>query len=77
MVLDNALQTYLETFGESHKILRKIFVSNDSVFILFYSLIMLNTDQHNPQVKKIITEEEFINNNMAINEGEDLLRGYL
>lgn len=37
---------------------------------------MLNTDQHNPQVKKMITEEEFIKNNMAINEG-DLLREYL
>ena len=37
---------------------------------------MLNTDQHNPQVKKKMTEE-FIRNNNAINGGKDLPRDYL
>ncbi|KAJ6862919.1 ARF guanine-nucleotide exchange factor GNL2 [Populus alba x Populus x berolinensis] len=54
-----------------------IFASKDAVFILCYSLIMLNTDQHNPQVKKKMTEEEFIRNNRAINGGQDLPREYL
>ncbi|XP_020673315.1 ARF guanine-nucleotide exchange factor GNL2 isoform X2 [Dendrobium catenatum] len=54
-----------------------IFASKDAVFILCYSLIMLNTDQHNPQVKKKMTEDEFIRNNRAINGGVDLPREYL
>ncbi|KZV43335.1 hypothetical protein F511_30071 [Dorcoceras hygrometricum] len=54
-----------------------IFVSKDAVFVLCYSLIMLNTDQHNPQVKKKMTEEEFIRNNRSINGGSDLPREYL
>ncbi|GAB4832952.1 Nucleolar GTP-binding protein 2 [Ancistrocladus abbreviatus] len=54
-----------------------LFESKDAVLILCYSLIMLNTDQHNPQVKKKMTEEEFIRNNRAINGGKDLPREYL
>ncbi|XLT94862.1 hypothetical protein S245_017500 [Arachis hypogaea] len=54
-----------------------LFASKDTVLILCYSLIMLNTDQHNPQVKKKMTEEEFIRNNRAINAGQDLPRDYL
>ncbi|KAF2303893.1 hypothetical protein GH714_024153 [Hevea brasiliensis] len=38
---------------------------------------MLNADQHNPQVKKKMTVDEFIRNNRAINGGQDLPREYL
>lgn len=55
----------------------EIFCSKDAVLVLCYSIIMLNTDQHNPQVKKKMTEEEFIRNNRAINGGNDLPREYL
>ncbi|CAI9100301.1 OLC1v1037274C1 [Oldenlandia corymbosa var. corymbosa] len=55
----------------------EVFVSKDAVFVLCYSVIMLNTDQHNPQVKKKMTEEEFIRNNRQINGGNDLPREYL
>ncbi|KAK6944992.1 Mon2/Sec7/BIG1-like, HUS domain [Dillenia turbinata] len=55
----------------------EIFASKDAVLVLCYSLIMLNTDQHNPQVKKKMTEEEFIRNNRQINGGKDLPREYL
>lgn len=54
-----------------------IFASKDTVLILCYSLIMLNTDQHKPQVKKKMTEEDFIKNNRGINAGHDLPREYL
>jgi brefeldin A-resistance guanine nucleotide exchange factor 1 len=37
---------------------------------------MVNTDQHNMQVKKM-TEEDFINNNRNINGGNDLPREML
>lgn len=73
------IQRILEAFSERFydQQFSEIFVSKDSVLILCYSLIMLNTDQHNPQVKKKMTEEEFIKNNRAINGGKDLPREYL
>ncbi len=33
---------------------------------------MLNTDAHNPQVKKRMTKAEFIKNNRGINDGNNL-----
>lgn len=33
---------------------------------------MLNTDQHNPQVKKRMTKQDFLKNNRGIDEGQDL-----
>ncbi|XP_026389245.1 ARF guanine-nucleotide exchange factor GNL2-like [Papaver somniferum] len=73
------IQRILEAFSEKFydQQSSEIFVSKDAVFILCYSLIMLNTDQHNPQVKKKMTEDEFIRNNRAINGGKDLPRKYL
>ncbi|ESW24808.1 hypothetical protein PHAVU_004G161900 [Phaseolus vulgaris] len=73
------IQRVLEAFAErfyDHQS-SDMFASKDTVLILCYSLIMLNTDQHNPQVKKKMTEEEFIRNNRAINAGHDLPREYL
>ncbi|KAL2929254.1 ARF guanine-nucleotide exchange factor GNL2 [Bienertia sinuspersici] len=69
----------LEAFSEKffNQQSSEIFETKDAVFVLCYSLIMLNTDQHNPQVKKKMTEEEFIRNNRAINNGKDLPREYL
>ncbi|XP_010240903.1 PREDICTED: ARF guanine-nucleotide exchange factor GNL2 [Nelumbo nucifera] len=69
------LEAFSEKFYDQQS--SELFVSKDAVFILCYSLIMLNTDQHNPQVKKKMTEEEFIRNNRAINGGKDLPREYL
>ena len=48
------------------------FSSADTAYILAYSTIMLNTDQHNPQVKRRMTCEDFIKNNRGIDEGKDL-----
>ncbi|XP_077230483.1 GNOM-like 2 [Tasmannia lanceolata] len=73
--IQRILEAFSEKFYEQQS--SEIFVSKDVVFILCYSLIMLNTDQHNPQVKKKMTEEEFIRNNRAINGGNDLPREYL
>ncbi|KAF5776303.1 putative Sec7 domain, guanine nucleotide exchange factor, Sec7 domain superfamily [Helianthus annuus] len=69
------LEAFSERFFEQQS--SEIFVTKDAVFILCYSVIMLNTDQHNPQVKKKMTEDEFIRNNRAINNGQDLPREIL
>jgi brefeldin A-inhibited guanine nucleotide-exchange protein len=34
--------------------------------------VLLNTDAHNPQIKKRMTKEEFVRNNRGINDGADL-----
>ncbi|XP_052181825.1 ARF guanine-nucleotide exchange factor GNL2-like [Diospyros lotus] len=73
------IQRILEPFSEKFydQQTSEVFADKDAVLVLCYSLIMLNTDQHNPQVKKKMTEEEFIKNNRAINAGKDLPREYL
>ena len=40
--------------------------------MISYSVILLNTDAHNPQVKKCMTRADFVKNNRGINEGADL-----
>jgi brefeldin A-inhibited guanine nucleotide-exchange protein len=48
------------------------FANADTAYVLAYSVIMLNTDLHNPQVKKRMTKQEFIRNNRGINDNQDL-----
>jgi brefeldin A-inhibited guanine nucleotide-exchange protein len=44
----------------------------DTAYVLAYSTIMLNTDAHNPQVKKRMTKADFVKNNRGINDNADL-----
>jgi Sec7-like guanine-nucleotide exchange factor len=64
---------------ESLQIPRNVFKSADTVFILAFSTIMLNTDLHNTQIPehKKMTQEQFIRNNRGINEKEDLPKEFL
>ncbi|XP_071913136.1 ARF guanine-nucleotide exchange factor GNOM-like [Coffea arabica] len=72
------IQRVLEAFAERYyEQSPDILVNKDAVFVLSYSLIILNTDQHNSQVKKKMTEEDFLRNNRAINGGSDLPREFL
>ncbi|SCV03275.1 LAMI_0H06854g1_1 [Lachancea mirantina] len=49
----------------------------DSVFILSFSVIMLNTDIHNPQVKKHMTFDDYIYNLKGCNNQRDFPLWYL
>ena len=49
-----------------------LMVHKDTVFVLSYSIIMLNTDQHNSQVRSRMRVEDFVKNNRGINNGSDL-----
>ncbi|KNA10447.1 hypothetical protein SOVF_144260 [Spinacia oleracea] len=72
------IQRVLEAFAERYyEQSSHILANKDAAFILSYSLIMLNTDLHNVQVKKKMTEDDFIRNNRRINGGEDLPGEYL
>ncbi|KAL6622803.1 hypothetical protein ACP70R_032682 [Stipagrostis hirtigluma subsp. patula] len=73
--IQRVLEAFSERFYEQQT--AGVFATKDAAFILCYSVIMLNTDLHNPQVKKKMTEEDFIRNNRAINDKKDLPREYL
>ena len=51
-----------------------LFPSADTAFILSYSVIMLQTDAHNPNIKpeKKMTKQSFISNNRGIANGGDV-----
>ncbi|RMZ84237.1 hypothetical protein DV738_g828, partial [Chaetothyriales sp. CBS 135597] len=54
------------------------FANADTAYILAYSVVMLNTDQHSLNMKgKRMTAEDFIKNNRGINDGHDLPPEYL
>jgi brefeldin A-inhibited guanine nucleotide-exchange protein len=49
----------------------------DTAYVLAYSVILLNTDAHNPQVKKRMTKADFVKNNRGINDNNDLPEEFL
>ncbi|KYK61970.1 guanyl-nucleotide exchange factor [Drechmeria coniospora] len=53
------------------------FANADTAYVLAYSVIMLNTDQHSSKVAKRMSKEEFIKNNRGINDNADLPDEYL
>ncbi|KAJ9614212.1 guanine nucleotide exchange protein for ADP-robosylation factor [Cladophialophora chaetospira] len=54
------------------------FANADTAYVLAYSVIMLNTDQHSSKLKGArMTVEDFIKNNRGINDGQDLPADYL
>jgi brefeldin A-inhibited guanine nucleotide-exchange protein len=54
------------------------FANADTAYVLAYSVIMLNTDQHSTNFKgKRMTHEDFIKNNRGINDNADLPEEYL
>ena len=54
------------------------FANADTAYVLAYSVIMLNTDQHSAKLKGArMTPEDFIKNNRGINDSADLPPEYL
>ena len=51
--------------------------SEDAVYVLAYSVIMLNTDLHNPQVTRRMSVTDYQRNLRGVNEGADFDAGYL
>lgn len=54
-----------------------IFSNADTAYVLAYSVVMLNTDQHSPQIKNRMTVDSFVTNNSGIDDGKDLPREFL
>ncbi|XP_020154266.1 ARF guanine-nucleotide exchange factor GNOM [Aegilops tauschii subsp. strangulata] len=72
------IQRILEAFSDRYyEESPELFVNRDAALVLSYSVILLNTDQHNVRVKNKMSEEDFIRNNRRINGGNDLPREFL
>ncbi|KAK6162478.1 hypothetical protein DH2020_002319 [Rehmannia glutinosa] len=68
----------MEKFAERYcKCNPKVFTTADTAYVLAYSVIMLNTDAHNPMVKNKMSADDFIRNNRGIDDGKDLPEEYL
>ncbi|KAG2404437.1 Brefeldin A-inhibited guanine nucleotide-exchange protein [Vigna angularis] len=68
----------MEKFAERYcKCNPKVFSSADTAYVLAYSVILLNTDAHNPMVKNKMSAEDFIKNNRGIDDGKDVPEEYL
>jgi brefeldin A-inhibited guanine nucleotide-exchange protein len=70
--IDRIMEKFAEKFTNQNP---DVFPSADTAFILAFSVIMLNTDLHNPSIKedRRMTAESFIRNNRGIAaEGGDL-----
>lgn len=55
------------------------FANADTAYVLSYSVIMLNTDQHSDKLRgqARMTKEDFVKNNRGINDNADLPEEYL
>lgn len=75
--IDRMMEKFAERFYSSCT--PGLFPSADTAFILSFSIIMLQTDLHNPSIpeEKRMTKEGFLRNNRGINNGEDLPEEYL
>ncbi|KAH9931014.1 Sec7-domain-containing protein [Fomitopsis serialis] len=67
-----------ETFAEVYIATEPAEVkSQDAVYVLAYSIIMLNTDQHSPQIRKRMTIDDYKRNLKGVNDGSDFSAEYL
>eukprot|EP00123_Amoebidium_parasiticum_P016134 comp23303_c2_seq2/m.38267 comp23303_c2_seq2/g.38267 ORF comp23303_c2_seq2/g.38267 comp23303_c2_seq2/m.38267 type:complete len:496 (-) comp23303_c2_seq2:267-1754(-) len=63
----------MEVFaGRYHQCNPGTFRDRDTGYVLAFSVVMLNTDRHNPSVVKKMTKTDFIRNNRGIDAGQDL-----
>ena len=72
--IDRIIEKFAERYCACNA---SVFASADTAYVLGYSLIMLSTDAHNPQVKKKMSKQEFLKNNRGINDGASLDDGYM
>lgn len=49
----------------------------DAAYVLSYSVVMLNTDQHNDSIRKKMTLDDFLRNSRGINDGQDIPKWFL
>jgi len=74
MQIDRIMEAFAKHYCRQNP---NLFEETDTCYLLSFSIIMLNTALHNPNVKKKITSEQFVNQNRGLNSGRDLPRDIL
>ncbi|KAG2453172.1 hypothetical protein HYH02_002496 [Chlamydomonas schloesseri] len=72
--IDRLMEKFAERFVKCNP---GSFKAADVAYVLAYSVIMLNTDAHNPQVKNKMSKAAFLKNNRGINDGADLPEDFM
>ncbi|CAG8710289.1 3578_t:CDS:2, partial [Acaulospora morrowiae] len=72
--IDRIMEKFADRYCETNP---EVFANADTAYILAYSIIILNTDQHSAQVKRRMDRSEFIKNNRGINNNNDLSEEFL
>jgi len=72
--IDRIMEKFADRFCHNNP---DVFANADAAYTLAFSVIMLNTDLHSPQIKVRMTKPQFIKNNRGINNGGDLDPTYL
>jgi len=72
--IDRMMEAFASQFYQNNP---TNFANSDVVYVLAFSLIMLNTDAHNPSVKNKMSKAAFIKNSTGINNNQDLPDQYL
>ncbi|BFZ10482.1 hypothetical protein BsWGS_13521 [Bradybaena similaris] len=72
--IERLMEAFADRYCECNPDVVKDFKTLDTVFLLAFAIIMLNTDLHNPSVKaeRKMKLEEFIKNMRGIDDGEDI-----
>ncbi|CAJ0627581.1 11413_t:CDS:10 [Entrophospora sp. SA101] len=72
------IERIMETFAITYFATKPAEIaSQDATFVLAYSVIMLNTDLHNPQVRRRMTIEDYMKNLRNVNNGQNFDTEYL
>ncbi|KAH9416417.1 Brefeldin A-inhibited guanine nucleotide-exchange protein 1 [Dermatophagoides pteronyssinus] len=74
--IDRFMEKFASRYFQTNRN-HNLFTSADTVYVLAYSIIMLTTDLHSPQVKRKMTKDDYIKLNRGINESKDLPEEYL
>ncbi len=77
-MIERIMETFAEVYFKTIEAAEGRDIDNqDATFVLAYSIIMLNTDQHNPQVRRRMTLEDFQRNTRGVNNGKNFRPEYL
>ncbi|KAG0212210.1 Brefeldin A-inhibited guanine nucleotide-exchange protein 2 [Mortierella sp. NVP41] len=72
--IDRLMEKFADRYCETNP---KVFANAEPAYILAFSVIMLNTDQHSDSVKRRMDVKDFIKNNRGINDNNNLPDEYL
>ncbi|KAF8932781.1 Brefeldin A-inhibited guanine nucleotide-exchange protein 2 [Haplosporangium gracile] len=72
--IDRIMEKFADRYCDTNP---KVFANAEPAYILAFSVIMLNTDQHSDNVKRRMDVKDFIKNNRGINDNANLPDEYL